>query len=345
MGGFGAVLRGLGAFSRSVGESNELERRRRMEEEQRARQVRLDDMVRQRQEEEDARRGIEFEARLRGQGYVPESEAQNDPRLSGRSLDQIVSAATGNMTSGLQDSPSRYEGGPKGYKYDRMSPAARVQRANVARVEREATASPPRSTDWEVNLERGVRTNRATGEVVPLQGLPPAPPKEQTPAQRDIAEQRQFSQSRQLGQDYKANPTVKNAYDLARVAGGIKAGLAGETPMDDLSLIYETVKLFDPNSVVREGEIKLFAQAQSLPLQLQLMVERWNSGRMLTPGMRAHIAGLVDRKLSESERAVRPVQSEFGAQARRYGVERDSSFIAPDPFKGIQRRQMPNPDY
>jgi hypothetical protein len=172
-------------------------------------------------------------------------------------------------------------------------------------------------------------------------------PQGPTPVQQDIAEQRKFQRTQALQQDYKNNASVKNGYELARVAGGLKAALAGESPMDDLSIVYETVKMFDPTSVVREGEIRLMNNAQSVPLQLRLMIEKWNSGRLLTPGMRAHISALLDRKLSESEKSVQPIQAEYGQQARRYGVEADSSFIAPSPFKGIKaskRSQLPNQD-
>lgn len=148
-------------------------------------------------------------------------------------------------------------------------------------------------------------------------------------------EQRKFLRTQALQGDYKGNETVKKAYGISNAVSGLKAALAGETPMDDLSIIYETVKLFDPGSAVKEGEIKLAQSANSLPGQVQLLVDGWRSGRKLTPAMRQQIAGLLERKVSESRNAVAPVQSEAGAMARRYGVAPDSAYIAPDPFRGV----------
>jgi hypothetical protein len=208
----------------------------------------------------------------------------------------------------------------------------------------EAAKNGPRVTPSQRTYDpaRGVVVDEIEGKAIPVQGLPARAP---TEAQSAANEGRRLDRTRDLRADYQKDPTVKNAYDVSRVATGIKAALAGDAPMDDLAIIYETVKLFDPASVVREGEIKLLQSANSLPLQLRLIVERWNSGKLLTPGMRAHIAALVDRKVQGGRDAVAPVQSEFGRMARQYDVQSDSSFIAPDPFRGMKsdkRSRLPN---
>ena len=41
------------------------------------------------------------------------------------------------------------------------------------------------------------------------------------------------------------------------------------TAASDLDFVYGIAKIFDPESVVREGEMKLAAGAQSIPQQLQ----------------------------------------------------------------------------
>lgn len=250
----------------------------------------------------------------------------------------------------LEDAIRQQQAEDREYELARRPMLDELLKAQVGEINRRNTAdvAKPPTPQKLYDPERGVVVDELTSTATPVQGLPPKPARDLSPAQQGVKEQREFQRSQSLGHDYKQNPTVKGAYSVAQVVSGLKAGLSGDTPMDDLSVIYETVKLFDPNSVVREGEIKLFQSAASLPLQLRLMVDRWNSGKLLTPGMRAHIAMLLDRKMGESQRAIAPVQSEFGQQARRYGVEADSAFIAPDPFKGIQRdrrSELPHQDY
>lgn len=229
------------------------------------------------------------------------------------------------------------------YNY-RLSQRPLEEELNRIKLDQMRNPRPaPAQRTYDAN--RGVVVDEMEGRAIPVQGLPPAQQRPVSEAQIAANEQRRFQRTQALQQDYRNNASVKNGYELARVAGGLRAALAGESPMDDLSIVYETVKMFDPTSVVREGEIRLMNNAQSVPLQLRLMVEKWNTGRLLTPGMRAHIAALLDRKVSESQKAVQPIQAEYGAQARRYGVEADSSFIAPSPFVGVKsskRSRLPN---
>ncbi len=145
----------------------------------------------------------------------------------------------------------------------------------------------------------------------------------------------------QLAQRFQANPVVKDAYGVANALGTIKAGLSNESPMADLQTMYAVVKLFDPGSVVREGEIKLSRSANSLPGRAQLLWNNWTQGRILTPEMRAQIAGLVDEQMGQYETRLSPIQGAYGQQARSRGVEADSAFIAPSPFEGVRAIKAP----
>lgn len=305
------------------------------------RQRMLDDLVMDRQ--------------MRGAGYVPDAEAGPDGSLSGRSLDAIVGAATGIPTVGMKDTGTRYGQSVGGYKYDRMSLPVRKQQAEIAKAEREAN-EPYRNARPAMHYDesRGALIDPLTGKVIIPEGLPE---KGLSPIQQDINEQRKFQRSQALGQNYQKNPTVSAGYDLSNTAAGIKAGLAGTSPMDDLSLVYGTVKMFDPSTGVKDQEIKMAQSGQSLPGELRSIVNKWNTGRVLTPEMRQQIGALIDRKVAEQQRAIEPIQKLYGEQARRYGVQSDSAFIAPSPFNNVKpaageqitnaqrRRAASEPDY
>lgn len=148
---------------------------------------------------------------------------------------------------------------------------------------------------------------------------------------QNMNDQRMFQREQSLQSDYKNNAVVKNAYGTAASIAQLQAGLKGNSGMDDLALIYGTVKLFDPGSVVKEGEIKLTRSAQSLPGRLSLLVSNVNSGKLLTPEQRKQIETLLANQVDASRSSIAPIQQDYGERSHRWGA--DSSFVAPDPFR------------
>ena len=144
---------------------------------------------------------------------------------------------------------------------------------------------------------------------------------------------RTLQRESKLRDDYQTDPTVKNAYGLANAAAQIRAAAGSvDNPQGDLDIIYSVVKIRDPNSVVREGEIDLQRAARSLGTQVATAWQKAKSGRMLTPQERAQIVALVDVKVNAARGQIAPIQKTFGEQARRFGA--DSSYVAPSPFGG-----------
>lgn len=135
----GPALVGFAAGARTLNDLNERDRRRTLE-----------DVILKRdagdRELERARR----DAQLRGEGYIPETEAGPDASasLDGRTLDSALSAMRGDPahTAGSPgfDVPARYSSPVGGYVFDRRSPAARRAAAEARRAERLADGSTER---------------------------------------------------------------------------------------------------------------------------------------------------------------------------------------------------------
>lgn len=91
--------------------------------------------------------------------------------------------------------------------------------------------------------------------------------------------------------------TQKEAY--ARII----AADQGDSGFDDFSLIFNYMKMLDPNSVVRESE---FANAEATNLALPDIVskyrESWLQGKRLTPQQRYDLRNNVDRIMAESNK-------------------------------------------
>ncbi len=144
---------------------------------------------------------------------------------------------------------------------------------------------------------------------------------------------RQLGREKSLADQYQNNPHVKQAYGVSEAAAQIRAAASQvNNPQGDLDIIYSVVKIRDPNSVVREGEIDLQRAARSLGTQVVQAWQKAAAGRMLTPAEREQIVGLVGVKENALRQQIAPVQKRFGEQSRKFGA--DSSFVAPDPFEG-----------
>lgn len=171
-----------------------------------------------------------------------------------------------------------------------------------------------------------------TGTSQPVQGVAPRP--RQNPG-AETASQRAFQRESGLASDYQKNPVIQDAYAIANAASQIQALAQGvQNPQGDLDIIYQVVKLRDPGSVVREGEIDLQRAARSLGTQVATLYQKAKSGRMLTPQEREQIVGLVGVKLDAVRQRVAPIQADFGARSRKWGA--DSAFVAPDPLAGAR---------
>lgn len=154
--------------------------------------------------------------------------------------------------------------------------------------------------------------------------------REPNPAVTAAADQRTFAREQSLAGDFRQEPIIKDAYGIDGAVTTIRGALQNPSGQGDIAAIYALVKLYDPGSVVKEGEIQLAQSAASLPEQVQRLVGGWNTGRRLTPQMRAQIGAIADNLVKERQLQVNPVLARYGQQARRWGA--DSAFVAPNPL-------------
>ena len=75
----------------------------------------------------------------------------------------------------------------------------------------------------------------------------------------------------------------------------IQDGLKSESGVGDLALIFGLAKLFDPRSVVREGEVTTLQSTAGLPEQVMNMYKEVNEGRKMGPKQREQIQNYADR--------------------------------------------------
>lgn len=162
------------------------------------------------------------------------------------------------------------------------------------------------------------------------------PPRERAPnpMMEVTKEQQRFAREQSLADDFRMEQGVKDASGVAGAVATIRGALSNPTPQGDLAAIYALVKLYDPGSVVREGEISLTQSAASLPEQVRRLYQGWSTGKKLTPQMRADIASVANSVVAERQTQVDPILARYGQRARQWGA--DSAAVAPNPLEGAR---------
>ena len=106
---------------------------------------------------------------------------------------------------------------------------------------------------------------------------------------------------------------VRDSYNTVKSTQDTKEG--------DLALIYSYVKILDPGSVVREGEIALSDQAPAAAQQIAKQYSRVWKGRLLSPSvrknMKAQAKGIYDAALNNYKGTIKTYQN----LSKQYGVD------------------------
>lgn len=161
-------------------------------------------------------------------------------------------------------------------------------------------------------------------------------------------EQRQQNQlqtiSKELSKDYGTYASaVTNAEQVKDMLSMIKAGKI--TPGSaDVGLLYKFIKAYDPESVVREGEIKLAQNALSTFDKIRTSAKNIISGDMLTPEFRDSILQLAEGAQRLEQKKFARVKKSRQKLAEKFGVDSDdyNATIYPDVDLGILESKEKN---
>lgn len=91
----------------------------------------------------------------------------------------------------------------------------------------------------------------------------------------------------------------------------------------DIDFVYGLAKIFDPESVVREGEMLLVKKLQSLPEALQGWIQQVNSGNGLTASARARILETARVRMGELKGSLDERLTPYGGIAERNRINPD----------------------
>ena len=125
----------------------------------------------------------------------------------------------------------------------------------------------------------------------------------------------------ELRKEFNDLPAVKN-YALARPAyeAAVDA-LKRNTPQSDINLVYAIAKLYDPNSVVREGEYGTIASSQAIPDRIKGWAQYLQGGGRFTPETRAQIARELEGRHGVLRKDFDGVASQYADIAKGRGLD------------------------
>jgi hypothetical protein len=130
-----------------------------------------------------------------------------------------------------------------------------------------------------------------------------------------------FKQESAMADDFYKNSEpyrkVKEVYQNLKAAN-----TENNNPMDDLFLIYNAVKMNDPNAV-REGEIALVKEARSIPTQVKTLFNKASTGNTLTQEERNYIMNLAGRAYSEKAKSQQQLIGTYITRAKKRGLDPD----------------------
>jgi hypothetical protein len=168
-----------------------------------------------------------------------------------------------------------------------------------------AKALLPQISPKTEKLSPGESLVSVTGTTAtPISGLP--------------APQAKFDDVASIRKEVGSLPEVKRYAEAAPIFASMTKSMNNPTAAADLDFVYGVAKIFDPESVVREGEMKLVGQAQSIPEGIKGMMQRVvYGGERLTPEARMRILEVANTRMKELEGATTQRLSPYPDIAKR----------------------------
>jgi hypothetical protein len=151
-------------------------------------------------------------------------------------------------------------------------------------------------------------------------------------ATRDAARiQTGFQNEQGLRKEFEALPEVKKYKQALPSYKGIEDAVKRNTAQSDINIVYGIAKLYDPDSVVREGEYATVANSPNIPDRIKGYAQYLAGGGRLTDKVKGEILAEAKSRMKSYEDQHSVARQNFESIASRSGV--DVSRVFPSPVK------------
>lgn len=143
----------------------------------------------------------------------------------------------------------------------------------------------------------------------------------------------------QIMDDFMKSQSVKDFDQVKNAVRNISALSSKKGGISDVGQLYSFVKILDPNSVVREGEIALSQNAVPGLDKVALAWNNFRAGRINTEDMNKQIKLAAKDIYGQRLLGLREVQGAYATRAKQYGL--NESVVTPDlSIPQVEMEQM-----
>lgn len=142
-----------------------------------------------------------------------------------------------------------------------------------------------------------------------------------------------FGRYQDVRKEIQQLPSYKNFAQAAPIYDTMVDASGRDTKAADLNLVYGLGKIFDPGSVVREGEMVMVKDTASLPDWLTGAINSLNGGARLSAGTRNMILKEARSRIESYKSMVDTDMQQYRALAQEFGLKEE--FLIP-PIPGLR---------
>lgn len=132
-------------------------------------------------------------------------------------------------------------------------------------------------------------------------------------------EQRKFEQANKLSDDFRTD--TKDFAVIDDAYAKIKAGAQLQTGAGDVALLYGYMKLLDPNSAVREGEVATAQNTQGIPQRVIAAYNKAAAGESLAPAARANFVQAAQKTYESVQPRLKMIEGRYQDKAKKAGLD------------------------
>lgn len=139
-----------------------------------------------------------------------------------------------------------------------------------------------------------------------------------------------------LRKEFDDLPEVKNYKQALPAYTSIVDAAKRNSPQSDINLVYGIAKLYDPTSVVREGEYATVANSPNIPDRIKGLAQYLTGGGKLTQNVKNQIVQEAASRIGSYEKEFQSARNNYSTIASRSGA--DPSLLFPSEFKSAVQK-------
>lgn len=139
-----------------------------------------------------------------------------------------------------------------------------------------------------------------------------------------------YGREQDLRKEFQSLPEVKNYKHAIPAFKGIEDAIKRDTPQSDINIVYGIAKLYDPTSVVREGEYATVANSPNIPDRIKGYANYLAGGGRLTKKVKDEIYAEARSRMQSFEGEYQGARGDFESIASRSGSDPTRIFPRPD---------------